>query len=128
MQNLKSKKKIIMKSKKALSEIISATLLVVLVVSIVGVFGVFMKNYVSQLSLSPQISCSDMSNNPPLSIEKACLNNATGDIELSLHRYADSIDINKLEFNIDFGISSQSYECSSSCGSCKILETGERKI
>jgi hypothetical protein len=108
--------------KKAMSYTI-ATLLLVLV-SIAGLLLVanIYKSLVPQLS--PEFDCTKIKINPPISILKACNNQVTNEIEVTISRKIDSPEFTSLSFNLD----NQEYNCGYQCGGqCIIQSPGQTK-
>jgi hypothetical protein len=113
-------------NKKALSNIVSTTLLILLSVITVSLVWYFVINTIKP-ALSPQNSCFDETIKSIIKIESACLNSSSENIEILLSRSFDNVPLNNLNFIINNVQSSHSWTCSPSCGSCPLIEKGETK-
>ena len=118
------------KNKKAVSQVVTTMLIIMLTISAVAIIGFAINNSIkNKLALSPKTSCLEMQFSPPIKIEKACYNLNTNDTELTIKRNADDkIQINTLVFILNSGSGSDSFTCGNSCGNCQILKIAERKI
>mgnify|MGYP004215424657 CR=1 FL=1 len=109
------------KNKKALSNIISTVIIILLSMVAVTVLSASVLNLVKNPSLSPEYSCPTLQFKSLLKIDNTCYNQATGETEVTLKRSLDeSLSINNMQFSID----SEIWECGESCGVCNILNPG----
>ncbi|MEK6918407.1 MAG: archaellin/type IV pilin N-terminal domain-containing protein [Nanoarchaeota archaeon] len=111
---------------RGVSQIVTTVLLLFIVVALVSIVFVFVLNYSAPLSLSPQ-SCIDMQNNPPITVNSACYNSASDNVELMLSRGVDDYSISSLKSSIIYDSHSSSWSCDPACSSCVILPTGLTK-
>lgn len=130
-----------MKARRALSPIISITLLILLVIAIVSIIAVFSKDTIKNLALSPKYSCEELQLSNILKIEKVCLNKEANSIELTISRQNQeteagtnfrTIEINRIDFSLIYenSASSTSFSCYStkeSCSTCAILSSNTLK-
>ncbi len=118
-----------LKNKKAVSQVVTTVLILVLTISAVALISVAINSTIkNQLTLSPKTSCLEMQFSPPIKIEKACYDANTNDTEITLKRNPDDkIQINSLSFSINSGSESTSFSCGEACGNCQILKIGEIK-
>ena len=75
------------KNKKAVSQVVTTMLIIMLTISAVAIIGFAINNSIkNQLALSPKTSCLEMQFSPPIKIEKACYNLNTNDTELTINQ------------------------------------------
>lgn len=80
------------KTKKALSEIVANLLIVLIVVSAIGVLWVVFKN--SSTNLSPELECSGFSLSNDVSVVKACyLDNRYSEMAVTIKRNPDNYNL-----------------------------------
>ena len=109
-------------NKKALSDVISTILIILLSIALIGVFWNLILGLIDNPSLSPETSCPIILSKNPISIQKACYN--SNQIELTLSRNLNNIKINSFGFIID---EEKAFSCGNQCGECYILDEGSSK-
>jgi len=115
-------------NKKAISDVIATVLLISLSVAAVGIVSYFIMPMIKEdTNLSPIVSCIDLKSSSPLTIQDACFNQQTNDIELKITRMAKELEITKLSFSITSNTNAKSFICKSDCKNCKIIESGRVK-
>src|SRR3989344_6590887 len=118
----------LMIDKRGVSEIVSVVLLILISMSLVAIMFVYITDYASKpLHLSPG-DCINMQSNLPVSIDSACYNKFNNNIEVKLSRGLDNFVIDSLKLSVNEGSKSSSWSCSSTCNTCIIPNTGEKKF
>jgi hypothetical protein len=112
--------------KRKRGEVNVLTMVLFILLSILAVSLLYLAILTLTPSLSPTNSCADLSRISPISIEKACYNQNSGDFEIIVNRYGN-VDFKSIEFMIK-GSSESLWKCGDDCNSCKVLENGVSKI
>ena len=119
--------KIKIQNKKALSEIVSIVLFILMAITALGIVWSATK----PLLISPTyvFSCTEAKINQPLTINKVCYNSEKNDVELTLTRkISDTTQITSLDFTITFSEGDNiNYYCGKDCEDATILKPGEIK-
>jgi hypothetical protein len=115
------------KSKTGLSQMVTTLLLVMLGIAAVGVLAGIILKIVNVPKLAPEFSCLEWQLNPPLSIQQACYNLGTGDMEVSLYRGDDKYDIERIFFQVQTSDGSHIWQCGENCGECLVLSAGDNE-
>lgn len=114
-----------MKNKKALSTIIATTLMVLVSIIAMSVMAVIVMNIVKKPNLAPAFSCTDWQLSAPLYINSACLNQETGDLDITLSRGFELDEIDAITFISSSGNQNLAWQCGGdSCSDCSVLESG----
>src|SRR3989344_1590316 len=109
---------------KALSSVISAVIMILISLTAI----VLLSSYVIKtVSLSPQASCTEIQISEPLQVVKACYNANSKDVELTLSRKLNDIELSSISFKISAPEGESEWLCSSLCGDCDLLDAGETK-
>ena len=111
---------------KGLSSIVTTMLLVLLTVVATGTLYSLIKTTVSDPLSSPQFNCLNLQLNPPVTIQYACINSKTNDIEVKLKRESD-LEINSLSFLLISDKGETPFSCGKSCSQCIILDSLDTK-
>jgi len=106
-------------NKKGISNIVASVFLIALTVIAVSLLSATISK---TINLSPQMSCLDLKLNPPVQIEKACLD-STLTTRLFLKAKSSS-DIGSLEVITN----NARYLIGEGCGICKLPKEGETKL
>ena len=114
---------ILTKNKKALSNIIASLILILLSIVAVSMLWTTFNNFATRIQMSPEINCFDIKIQPPIKINSACYNEERKQLEVELKRNLEELQINSLELITE----TEEWKCSSACGNCIILNTGETK-
>jgi flagellin-like protein len=115
-------------NKRGVSEVVTTVLLVAISVSIFSILYIFVIDYAQKpLSLSPT-SCIDIQSSPPISIDSACYNSLTKNVDVKLRRGIDNIVIDGLIISSKSLADTSIVSCGGVCSSCKILNSGESKV
>ncbi|MFH1452254.1 MAG: hypothetical protein ABIF88_03720 [archaeon] len=111
--------------RKGLEPIVSAVFLIVLTLGVATLLIIFVGQY-SNIDSSPEYSCFEISLRPPISINSACYNEASEEIEIKLFYFPMSeFDIGNINFIFySSEIQDSNWECVKG-GECIILEKGE---
>jgi len=112
-----------MKNKKALSNIIGTLIIISLVLVAISVIWITISGLINNVSLSPEINCLDLKLQQGVTIDSACYNSETKQIETNLKRSLNKFNINSLSLTSE----TEEWECSSDCGNCIILNEGQIK-
>lgn len=123
MQNTLNKLK---KNKRAVAEVVSTTLIILLAVAAVALMAFFINRLVSTPQLSPAFSCYDWSLSPPIAIQKACYNVQSGDVEITILRRGSNDQIDSLNFALN-GNEVSNWQCGATCGTCSLPLAGQAK-
>ena len=114
-------------NKKGISQVISLSIFILLVFVSVGILWSSIKPLT--LNLSPQFNCQQLQLEPvrPLTINKACFNSGTNNVELTITRSAlTNIEFNTIDFTITLSNRENlNYYCGADCGNARILGPGE---
>lgn len=113
----------LIKNKRALSNIIASLIIILLSLVAVSAIWITVNNLTKQVSLSPEINCFNTKIQPPIKINSACYNEEKNQIEIELKRNLEELQITALELITEAG----EWKCSSTCGNCIILNSGETK-
>ncbi|MFA5020224.1 MAG: hypothetical protein WC533_03945 [Candidatus Pacearchaeota archaeon] len=113
---------------KAVSEIIVTMLFILLVIASISIIW-FSVSKITSTNLSPQLSCTEMKINPPVSINKICDNIETRDIEAVVERSNnEAVLLSSLEFVISSDTQREGYTCcADDCPNCEIVRPGQYK-
>jgi len=115
-------------NKKAISDVIAEVLLISLSIAAIGIVSYFVMPMIkNDTNLSPIISCIDLKSSPPLTIQDACFNQQTKDIELRITRATKDLSITDLLFSITSDNNAKSFICNSNCHNCEIIQSGKVK-
>ena len=116
-----------LKNKLGMSSIISVTLVILIGMTLATTTGIIVTD--SSLSLlSPALKCSDVKIQEPIQITNAIYNSNTKNVEITLSRKLDALDITTFQLDFVSGPEiSQSWSCDLSCGQCVMLSKGETK-
>ena len=112
-----------MKNKKALSTIVASLILILLSLVAVSILWTTFNNLANRIQMSPEINCFDIKIQPPIKINSVCYSEEKKQIDVELKRNLEELQINSLGLITETG----EWECSSTCGNCLILNTGETK-
>lgn len=116
------------KNKKAASQIVTAVFLIMISVTAVAIIFTSIRTVISNPNLSPENSCLNLQLKSLITIEKACYNQQTKDIEITVTRNIDDkITLNTLGFIINTQPNSKKFSCNYQCGNCDILSPGQTK-
>jgi len=107
---------------KGLSSIVTTMLLVLLTVVATGTLYSLVKTTISDPLSSPEFNCLNLQLNPPVTIQYACINSQTNDIEVKLKRESD-LEINSLSFLLLSDKGETPFSCGESCSQCIILDS-----
>jgi hypothetical protein len=115
--------------RRGLSNLMASILLVLFSLVAVGMLGLYINKVVGEAEFSPAFSCLDMKLDPTITLERACYNKETGDLELRVRRLGDSLYLSNLYFILNSGGSgeSQTLCCGEGCESCDVLGSGESR-
>ncbi len=108
-------------NQRGLSSVISAVLLIAIAVVSISLLWALVS---PRLNLSPEVSCTDLKLNSPLSVKDLCYDVATQKLEVIIERSLNSPEISSLEFSAS---ENKNWICSPSCGACQILDSGSSK-
>jgi hypothetical protein len=118
------------KNKKATSSTISSIILIILVISTVSFIGYTLLKTIptdTVLQTSPT-RCVELQTHNLLKIENACYNTESHEIEITIQRQILAEEkIEALLFKIHSASEESSWQCSSECSNCEILEPGTVK-
>ena len=112
------------KNKKALSNIIATLIIISISLLAIALIWNIFNNLAKEIKMSPEINCFDIKIQPPIKINSACYNSENKQIEIELKRNFNEIQINSISISSD---SNSEWQCSSTCGNCIILNSGEIK-
>ncbi len=110
-------------NKKALSNIVANVLMIILIVVAMGILAANIFEIIKMPALSPENSCIQIQLDKIVKIERACYNQGTGNLEITLERKRSEISVNELKFILD----GNSWNCNSNCENCEILSKGKTK-
>jgi len=122
MQISINKKKIKI-NKRALSNIVTTLLIIILSLAIVATLWLMINSFANKPNLSPKVSCIDLQSKNELKIEKSCFNKDTNELEITIKRTFSGNEIDNVQFSLD----SEVWQCTDSCGNCIIPSSGEAK-
>jgi len=111
---------------RAISGLVTTVFIIFLSISAIALIGYTINKFARAPSLSPELSCLEMSTKKPISIENACFNPQTKDIEVTLKRSIEDIQFNTLDFILLSSNNSSSWSCKSSC-SCIIPDASSKR-
>ncbi len=116
-----------MKSKKALSNIVSTFAILVITIACVLVVGIVIKNTTENILSSPEFTCSNFNIEPPIKTKKACYNPETNELNIEIEKSIQhNIEIQSIEFIINTEYGTENFICDNSCGNCEVLEQGSK--
>lgn len=117
-------------NRKALSDVVSNVLLIMVGMVAVGIIAMVIKQFAAMPQFSPQFSCIDIQTDRHIFLDSACFNQSANEVQIAVKRNLnEKFDITNLDFIMDFdGKSSTSWTCNSGCGNCLTPELGNRKI
>ena len=107
--------------KKKAMNVVVVILIILLSVSAVTILYPVIKKLVQQPIMSPA-SCF----NYKLSIQTACYNDATNEIEITLQKI-DNLEIQSIYFILNLEQESSAYCCDEKCPQCEVLDSGSKK-
>ncbi|MBU0906896.1 MAG: hypothetical protein KKE05_01930 [Nanoarchaeota archaeon] len=113
-------------NKKAMSETVITSILIVLAIAAAGfTYYSLNKLFTTDLQASPAFNCLEADITSPISLKKVCLNTG-GEIEALVQRSTDKFNIDELNFAID----DKTWHCSSkTCGTdCEVLPPGTSRV
>ena len=114
-------------NKKAVSQVVTAVLLILIAVVAVTAIGAVIIKLTSNSQLSPETSCSIIQIKKPVEISKACYNQNTQEIEAILKRTSENIVVGSIDFIANSQTQSSTWTCDSSCIECNILKQEQTK-
>ena len=107
-------------NKKAISDIISNVLIILLsIASIIAVYSL-VNNLLDSPALSPEYSCPVLQFKSPVKIYASCFNEKTNDIEITLKKSSEKLQISSMGFILTSDDGSETFSCGSRCSSCQI--------
>jgi len=112
-------------NKKGLIEIVSVAIFILLVVLSLAFTWAAVKNITD---LSPEFDCAQLQFEveKPLTIDNACYNSETKDVELTLKRgFLNNLEFTTINFIVSSDSSSSNYYCGNNCEDARILDAGE---
>lgn len=107
-------------NKRGLSEIVTVVLILTLTILAVTILASVVIKIAKAPKLSPEYNCLDVKIKNLVTIESSCYNQNTQDIQVSLKRNLQNLEIK----NIGFIINNQEYICGNFCGNCNIVSNG----
>lgn len=113
----------LIKNKKAISSIIATLIIILVSLVAVSMLWITFNNFANEIKMSPEINCFDIKIQPPITINSVCYNSENKQIEVELKRNFNEIQINSLKLITE----TREWQCSSACGNCIILNSGETK-
>lgn len=113
-------------NKKAISEVVTSVLLIVLAIAGVSILSVYVFNISSNApSLSPQISCIEMQKTSALKLTSACFNKETNEIEAIFFLSSEASSVSKADFILSTGTEDVSLSCGKNvCSTCTLPSPG----
>ena len=113
-------------NKKAVSEIITSVLIIVMAIAAVSIVSVYVFSLTSNApALAPQINCIEMQKNRALIVTLACFDEDTNEIEVMLFRASQVNKLGQVEFVLSDGVNEKVQKCGELiCGSCSLPEPG----
>ena len=111
-------------NKKALSNIVASLVIILLSLVAVSTIWVTTKKLIDNVALSPEIDCLDIKIQPPIKINSVCYDSINKQIKVELKRNFQELQINSISILSNSGLE---WKCSSTCGNCLILNSGETK-
>ncbi|MAG27998.1 hypothetical protein CMI47_20930 [Candidatus Pacearchaeota archaeon] len=112
-----------MMNKKALSNIVAVSLIILLSIAAISLLSVYVFDIIKSPALSPEYSCLNLQLEPPIQIQKACYSSETSEIQLTLKRSSDDLTIDALDFILD----NEAWCCGVDCPNCEILSQDTTK-
>ncbi|MCH7567819.1 MAG: hypothetical protein IIA87_00185 [Nanoarchaeota archaeon] len=114
-------------NKKGIAEVIGVVFIILISIVSAGILYSSINTVTEQLS--PAFSCTDIKIQHPTTIEKACYNKETNELEVTIERTITSnIEINSIGFVTSSDTNSLEFLCGFSCGgNCVIPDAGETK-
>jgi hypothetical protein len=111
---------------KGVSNVLATLLITLLSILAVSLLAVAVNNVVYQARFSPKFTCAEVEIASPIQIQKACYNVAEKELEITLKRSIDNLDMDIIDFSLS-GIESSDWCCGSNCNKCNIPEQAETK-
>lgn len=99
---------------------LTTALIVLVVVSAMALLSLIILKLVNNPKLAPEFSCVEWQINPPLTIQKACYNEKTQDIEILVYRSGDFTEFQTIEFIVEGTLGTKVWQCGEGCGLCSI--------
>ncbi|NCN98933.1 hypothetical protein COU62_04175 [Candidatus Pacearchaeota archaeon CG10_big_fil_rev_8_21_14_0_10_35_219] len=114
-------------NKKGLAEVITVVLIITITLAAVAIFYASFMNPVNQLS--PAVDCATKAFSSAVTVEKACYNPTTEEIEVQLIRKLQNVEITQIKFTATNEQDSESWGCGSAytCNFCKVISSGQTK-
>lgn len=116
-------------NKKGLSGIVISVLLILLSIAALAIVFLYLTNFLNkEANLSPGVSCLQMQSSSPLEISSACFSSSNNEVQVSLKRSIQDLDINQIDFVLSSDNDSSSWCCGiPDCQECQVLEKGKSK-
>jgi len=105
------------KNKRGLSNLIATVFIILLSMTAITILSTQILSLIRSPALAPEASCPVIISKKLIQVTNACYNQETGEIELTLIKNHNEININSLRFLLD----GESYLCGDSCGTCQII-------
>ncbi|MBU0957959.1 MAG: hypothetical protein KKF56_04080 [Nanoarchaeota archaeon] len=113
---------------KAVSQVVTVVLLIFISIAAIALISaIIIPKMIKQPLMSPEITCKDFKINSILQITKACYNEQTKDLEITLERRDSNPEITKIDFVLQYQENSEKFTCDNNCVNCQILGTGKKK-
>ncbi|MEK6878347.1 MAG: hypothetical protein AABY22_02000 [Nanoarchaeota archaeon] len=102
---------------KGLSEVVSVVVIILISIMAITILAAVVFKIANSPKLSPEYSCLDLKIKNVASVESACYNQNTKDLEIKIKRNLAEQQISNIEFITD----NNHFVCGDFCSSCKIL-------
>lgn len=112
------------KLRKGMSAIISSVLVMLLGIALAISLGYAVNS--TSISLSPALTCTELSINPPIKIILADYNSESEQLEVQVERSFNSNEFSEMSILLT-GEKTSEFKCGPSCGTCTIPNAGESK-
>ncbi len=117
-----------MMNKKAISGMV-ATVSVIAIAIALGVLAGSLIISPIKLNLGPEISCTQLELQSPLTINSACYDGRTDEVRVSISRPLDGAEINEFSFTLSStAVAQYNVQCGDLCGTCTLLHKGETRF
>ncbi len=114
-------KKLIKINKRGVTNIIVAGFLILVSVASISILWAIVSKLTDEAQLSPAFSCAEWQIEAPMNIDGACYRSSTNDLEITVSRNKDILDIYTLGLVVQLDDRKIQAECGESCGFCTIL-------
>ena len=113
-------------NKKAVSEVISTVLIILVSVLGITVLSVFIYSQINSLQYSPRSSCLNLQVSKPIFLAGACFDSAKKEIQVNVARKLGT-EVTSLDFSVKSSEGSANWCCGEECTNCLIPEDGKTK-